>query len=96
MRRLTHPDHLAEWRAKILEDRPPRKKTIVVTSGTCGQASGSLQVLDALRQEIDKRGLADSVGIEVTGREPSIRSSRPRTSPESSRKPSSTTKSSPR
>jgi NADH:ubiquinone oxidoreductase subunit E len=103
MRKLTHPDHLAEWRTKILEDRPTRKKTIVVTSGTCGQASGSLQVLDALRQEIDKRGLADTVGIEVTGchgfceMEPSLiiypQGWPPRTFPRSSRRPSSKTRS---
>ena len=67
MRILTHPDHLDAWQAKILEERPAREKTIVVTSGTCGQASGSLQVLEALRREIDRRGLAETVGIEVTG-----------------------------
>jgi len=67
MKKLTHPDDLAAWKTEILKSRPPFEKTIVVTSGTCGQASGSLQILDALRREIDRRGLADRIGIKVTG-----------------------------
>ncbi len=67
MRKLTRPDDLAAWKKEILASRPAFEKTIVVTSGTCGQASGSLQVLDALRREIGRRGLADRIGIRVTG-----------------------------
>jgi len=67
MRRLTHPDHLAALRRQVLETRPVRAKTIVVTAGTCGQASGALPVLDALRREIDLKRLSDSVGVVVTG-----------------------------
>ena len=67
MKKLTRPEDMAAWREEILASRPPFIKTIVVTSGTCGQASGSLQVLDALRREIDRRGLSDRIGIKVTG-----------------------------
>jgi NADH-quinone oxidoreductase subunit F len=67
MNKLTHLDDLAAWKTEILRSRPPFEKTIVVTSGTCGRASGSLQVLDALRREIDRRELADRIGIKVTG-----------------------------
>jgi NADH-quinone oxidoreductase subunit F len=67
VRKLTHPDHLVEWKREILEQKPAYQKTVVVTSGTCGQASGSLAVVEALREEIEKRGLAGTVGIEVTG-----------------------------
>jgi NADH-quinone oxidoreductase subunit F len=67
MKKLTRPDDLAAWRTEILASRPVFEKTIVVTSGTCGQASGSLQILEALRREIDQRGLVDRIGIKVTG-----------------------------
>jgi len=67
MRKLTHPEHLAEWKKRILDERPVYDKTIVVTSGTCGQASGSLRLIEALRREIAERGLAEKIGIEVTG-----------------------------
>ena len=67
MRMLTHPNHLTEWKTKILEERPSYQKTIAVTAGTCGQASGSLVVLETLRRELEERGLQDTVGIAVTG-----------------------------
>jgi NADH:ubiquinone oxidoreductase subunit F (NADH-binding)/(2Fe-2S) ferredoxin/Pyruvate/2-oxoacid:ferredoxin oxidoreductase delta subunit len=67
MRRLAHPDHLAALRRQVLENRPIHSKTVVVTAGTCGQASGALPVLDALRREIAQKGLSDSVGVVVTG-----------------------------
>jgi NADH-quinone oxidoreductase subunit F len=67
MKKLTHPSHLVEWRKRILNARPPRRKTIVVTSGTCGQASGSLQVIEALKEEIETRNLDGSIGLKITG-----------------------------
>ncbi len=67
MKRLTHPSHLADWKARLLEERPAGRKTVVVSSGTCGQASGSLEIIDAFRGEIDRRGLADEVRLETTG-----------------------------
>jgi len=67
MRKLADPDQLAAWKAKILEGRTPYEKTIVVTSGTCGQASGSLPIIEALNLEIERRGLGNRIGIEITG-----------------------------
>ena len=67
MKKLSHPAHLREWKARILEERPAVEKTIVVTSGTCGQASGSLAIIEAFRSEIEARGLGSRVGLEVTG-----------------------------
>jgi NADH-quinone oxidoreductase subunit F len=67
MIKLSHPRHLAEWRIKILDERPAYRKTISVTSGTCGQASGSREILRAFESELESRGLADKVGLRVTG-----------------------------
>ncbi len=67
MRLLTHPSQLADWKARLLEKRPVHEKTIVVSNGTCGRASGSLGIIEALGRELDRRGLGDTVGMEVTG-----------------------------
>ncbi len=67
MRKLSHPDHLAEWKRIILEERPAYQKVIAVSSGTCGRARGSLQILETLTQEIERRKLGDTVGVEATG-----------------------------
>ncbi|MGB6865751.1 MAG: NADH-quinone oxidoreductase subunit NuoF [Candidatus Aminicenantaceae bacterium] len=67
MEKITNPEQLSEWKEEILSRRPQYKKTIVVSSGTCGQASGSLPVIDALDEELEKRRLKDTVGVEITG-----------------------------
>lgn len=65
--KITHPEKLLEWKQKIVSSRPVYKKTIVASSGTCGQASGSLLVIEALKAEIKKRALKESVGLKITG-----------------------------
>ena len=67
MDKISNPEQLNEWKAEILSQRPDYKKIIVVSSGTCGQASGSLQIIDALHSELDKRNLKQDVGVEITG-----------------------------
>ena len=67
MERINHPEELESWKSEILEARLSSKKTIVISSGTCGQASGSLQIIDAVNQELDKKGLQDKVDVKVTG-----------------------------
>ena len=67
MRKLSHPDHLAEWKRIIQEERPAHQKVIAVSSGTCGRARGSLEILETLTQEIERRKLGDTVGVEATG-----------------------------
>ncbi len=67
MKRLTHPSQLADWKARLRDERPAYGKTVVVSSGTCGQASGSLRIIDAFRRELERRGLAADVRVETTG-----------------------------
>ncbi len=67
MKRINHPEKLASWKNEILANHLPSKKMIVISSGTCGQASGSLQIIDAVNLELDKKGLKDSVEVKVTG-----------------------------
>ncbi len=65
--KLQHPGHLEEWRARILGDKPAFERTIVVSAGTCGRAAGALPVIEALRAEVERRGLASRIGLRVTG-----------------------------
>jgi NADH:ubiquinone oxidoreductase subunit F (NADH-binding)/(2Fe-2S) ferredoxin/ferredoxin len=67
MERINHPEELASWKSEILAERLPSKKMIVVSSGTCGQASGSLQIIDAVNQELEKRDLKKTVDVKITG-----------------------------
>ncbi|MBN1221870.1 MAG: (2Fe-2S) ferredoxin domain-containing protein, partial [Candidatus Aminicenantes bacterium] len=67
MDKISNPEQLNEWKETILSHRPDYKKIIVVSSGTCGQASGALQIIDALNSELDKQNLRDSIGLEITG-----------------------------
>ena len=67
MERINHPEELASWKSEILSERLSSKKTIVISSGTCGQASGSLQIIDAVKQELEKRGQKNKVDVKVTG-----------------------------
>jgi NADH-quinone oxidoreductase subunit F len=67
LRTLTHPTQLAAWKAKILEDRPAPRKTVVVSNGTCGRARGSSRIIEAIKKELDGRGLGERVRLEVTG-----------------------------
>ncbi|MCX8032268.1 MAG: 4Fe-4S binding protein [Thermoleophilia bacterium] len=54
-------------RAKLQKQRSAWPITVVLSGGTCGEASGSLEVLGALKDEIAKRGLNDSVHVRYTG-----------------------------
>jgi len=67
MKRITHPEQLNEWKRKILSKHSYLKKTVVISSGTCGQARGSLDIIKAFDQELEKRNLKRSIGIKVTG-----------------------------
>jgi len=64
---MNHPEQLLEWKQRIRSRRFSYKKTIIVSSGTCGQASGSLHIIEALERELEERNLKETVGIEVTG-----------------------------
>ncbi len=67
MRKISHPSQLEEWKRRLLAEKPAYEKIIVVSSGTCGQASGSLQVIEALNGELEKKDLSETVGLEITG-----------------------------
>jgi NADH-quinone oxidoreductase subunit F len=51
---------------KSKKDKPD-KPCIIVSSGTCGQAKGSLLVVDALQKTIKKHKLDEKVDLRITG-----------------------------
>lgn len=44
-----------------------KRHTLTISAGTCGQARGSLKVVEALNQEIEKEKLKDQVNLKITG-----------------------------
>ncbi len=66
MDRLRSSKALEELRRKIVEGREQNKKIMIsVSSGTCGQACGSLRLLEALRKA--SKGKEDKIEIRETG-----------------------------
>ena len=67
MLRLDSPAALETLRRRLIAARAFWPMRLILSSGTCGQASGSLAVLAALRQRLDRPDLRDSVHVRVTG-----------------------------
>ncbi|MCX6561455.1 MAG: 4Fe-4S binding protein [Candidatus Aminicenantes bacterium] len=67
MMRLAHPGHLEDWRARLREEASSPARTIVVTAGTCGRASGAMELAEAVRAAIESRGLSGRIGLLITG-----------------------------
>ena len=67
MSRLEDPGALVSFREELQRARQAWPLRLTLSSGTCGEASGSLSVLRALQDELQKRGLTDEVHVRVTG-----------------------------
>ena len=71
MRRIKKIKSLKELEAVIEKEIELRKSdtraVLTVSAGTCGQARGSLKVIDSLKTAIKKGNLEDKVKIRVTG-----------------------------
>jgi len=67
MKKIRKPDDLAKLRQEINKRKKGKKSCITISSGTCGQARGSLKLIEAFEKEIKRRGLKDKVLIKVTG-----------------------------
>lgn len=67
MNRIKTFEDLNSLRKSLLEQNGCSNKTITISGGTCGEASGSLTVTKAIRQELERKGLADSVHVRMSG-----------------------------
>jgi len=67
MHRQTTQESLVELREQLAVERDAYQRQIIVSSGTCAEARGSLDVVNELRKELANQRLADEVLIRVTG-----------------------------
>jgi len=69
MKRLKSSEGLERLRREVSKSRSPETVIIAISSGTCGQARGSLKVIQAFRKAVNKLSLKtkNKVSIRVTG-----------------------------
>ncbi|MFB3820303.1 MAG: NADH-ubiquinone oxidoreductase-F iron-sulfur binding region domain-containing protein, partial [Candidatus Methylomirabilales bacterium] len=67
MPKLHSPAALDALRKRLIAARAFWPVRLTLSSGTCGQASGSLAVLQALRRRLNQPDLRDAVHLRVTG-----------------------------
>jgi NADH-quinone oxidoreductase subunit F len=53
--------------ARLVAENSPAKTTIVISAGTCGQASGANDLIRILKRELLTKGLSDRVHLRITG-----------------------------
>ncbi|UCG86267.1 MAG: (2Fe-2S) ferredoxin domain-containing protein, partial [Gemmatimonadota bacterium] len=61
---------IAEFKAvkdRLTDDSQRGKPTIVISAGTCGQASGASDLIRLAKRELLSRGLVHDINIRVTG-----------------------------
>jgi NADH-quinone oxidoreductase subunit F len=63
---LTHKD-LEDLRNNIVQARSQKIQCIVIPSGTCSQARGSTDIIEAFQQAIQRHSLQDKVLLRTTG-----------------------------
>jgi NADH-quinone oxidoreductase subunit F len=64
---FTSPKQLTAYREQLVSRHDPKRRTIMICGGTGCLASGAREVIDALRDALEKRGLAQKADIRVTG-----------------------------
>lgn len=65
--KLNSVEALEDFRKRLLRSRQANKPRIAVCHGTGCQAYGCRRVSDALRAEIERRGVVDKVDVKATG-----------------------------
>jgi len=65
MTKLLSINEFEELSKKIIESQDFKKCIISISSGTCGHASGSIKVAEALKQAV--KGYEDKINIKLTG-----------------------------
>ncbi|MCD4749477.1 MAG: FAD-dependent oxidoreductase [Thermoanaerobaculales bacterium] len=69
MRRLLSLDELVDFRERVSSEKnmKPEIPTLVVSAGTCGQASGANDIMRIVKRCILEQGLGDKIELRVTG-----------------------------
>jgi len=61
------PADLEAHRRRLLAETPAEARRIVISSGTCGRAYGAIPLAGSFHRELEKRGLAESTAVRITG-----------------------------
>ncbi|MDH4156989.1 MAG: FAD-dependent oxidoreductase [candidate division Zixibacteria bacterium] len=69
MLKLSTVQDFSDFRQRVLGDREAEfeRPTLVISAGTCGQASGANDILRVTKRYILERGLQEKVALRVTG-----------------------------
>lgn len=67
MPKLKTLDDLKKFRESLRAQRDKVTNTVTISGGTCGIASGSMNVLEAIHRELTSKKLTDAVCVRMTG-----------------------------
>ncbi len=67
IKKLKNRTDLENLKESILKKKDKKKHCIIVSSGTCGQTSGSEKVIEKFKDEIKKQDMGKQVELKVTG-----------------------------
>jgi NADH-quinone oxidoreductase subunit F len=67
MEKLKSTKELKALRQRLVGNREPQMPVIVLSAGTCGQASGANDIIRVTKRELISRKMADKIGLRITG-----------------------------
>jgi NADH-quinone oxidoreductase subunit F len=67
MQRLETVNEFIELSERIRKDRDLKTPTIVISAGTCGQASGANDLIRVAKRELLYKGFTERIHIRITG-----------------------------
>ena len=67
MERLKSINEFKSLQGRLSAARDPQKPTLVVSAGTCGQASGANDLIRIIKREFLYKGLSDRIRLRITG-----------------------------
>ncbi len=69
MKRMTSVEAFSSFRQRVLKESTMElaKPCLVISAGTCGQASGSNDVMRIIKRQIIERNLQETISLRITG-----------------------------
>ena len=67
MERFDSIDRFWALQGRLIASKGPYRPTIVISAGTCGQASGANDLIRAAKRELLNRDLLDKIRLRITG-----------------------------
>jgi len=67
MDRLRSPEDFEDLLVRLVADTDPSRPTLVISAGTCGQASGANDIIRVAKRQLLERGLGDRIALRITG-----------------------------